>query len=182
MRPPNYESTLKKGNIDFGKTREYLMTYYKDAINSLLFLGKVKEISFFEKNSKEPVWQVSRKDLTINAQTENIKRFIIHSQYTTDEGVQRTDREWCVISGKKSEEDLDNELVKVSIENRLEARYGLAALMSPQLEGFRGKNYMTLPLRRSGIMEIPVHVNAVSKPCCRNCFCISKTKSLRSSG
>lgn len=159
------------------------MTYYKDAINSLLFLGKVKEISFIEKNSKEPVWEVSRKDLAISAQPENIKEFIIDSRCTADEGVQLTNRKWCVISGKKSEEDLDNnELVKVSIENRLEARYGLAALMSPQEEGFRGKNYMTLPLRRSGTMEIPVHVDAVSKPCCRNCFYISKTESLHSAG
>lgn len=160
IRPSNYESKLKKENLDLGKTREYLMTYYKDAMDSLLFLKKVKEIAFFEKNSKEPVWEVSRKDLATNAVTENIKSFTIHSQCTTDEGLQTTEREWCVIFGKKSEDDLSNSLVKIQMNDRLEARYGLATLMTPQEKAFCGKSYMTLPLRKSAILEVPVHVDA----------------------
>lgn len=76
-------------------------------------------------------------------------------------GLRKTSDKWCVISGRKAEDDLSDELVKIQMQDRLEAKYGLAAPI-PKTADFRGRNYMSLPLRKPGMMEIPVHVDAVS--------------------
>lgn len=172
---------LGGSNFNSGKTpRQFLMEYYKSAIDSLLFLKNIKSISFREiipppdpaqrliqeSPSKEFVWVVSsEKDHVDVSQDTRIKEFTMNGQITTPlGGLEKTSTKWCVISGRKAEDDLSDALVKIQMQDRLEARYGLAALISKK-SNFRGRNYMSLPLRKPDAMEIPVHVDAVSNPC-----------------
>lgn len=168
-------SGLKPGETP----REFLMEYYKSATDSLLFLKNIESISFQEvislpdleqglaqeKSSQGSAWIVSSERDHVNvSQDTRIKEFTIKGKITNPKGEPReTSAKWCVISGGKKEDDLSNELVKIQMQDRLEAKYGLAALIS-ETNDFRGRNYMSLPLVMTDdeTMEIPVHVNAVS--------------------
>lgn len=171
---------LGGSNFDSGKTpRQFLMDYYKSAIESLLFLRNIKSISFREiipppdptqglvqgKPSEELVWGVSsERDLVNIPRDPRIRELTIKGHITmmpAAGGSRQTSAKWCVISGRKAEDDLSDALVKIQMQDRLEAKYGLAALISKP-GNLRGRNYMSLPLIKPGVMEIPVHVDAVS--------------------
>lgn len=174
---------LGGSNFDSEKTpRQFLMDYYKSAIESLLFLRNIKSISFREisppsdlaqglareKSSEEPVWGVSsERDLVNIPRDPRIRELTIKGHITMAPaagGPRETSAKWCVISGRKAEDDLSDALVKIQMQDRLEAKYGLAALIS-KTGNLRGRNYMSLPLIKPGAMEIPVHVDAVSNAC-----------------
>lgn len=172
---------LGGSNLDSGTTpRQSLMEYYKSAIDSLLFLKNIESISFREiipppdpeqglvqeTPPKEFVWVVSSEKGHVDVSRDTrIREFTMKGKITTlSGGLRQTSDKWCVISGKKTEDDLSDALVKIQMRDRLEARYGLAALISKK-SNLCGRNYMSLPLRLPDAMEIPVHVDAVSNPC-----------------
>lgn len=171
---------LGGSNFDSGRTpRQFLMDYYKSAIESLLFLRNIKSISFREissspdlaqglvreKSSEKLVWGVSSEEDHVDTpRYTRIRELTIKGHIDTTTGPKQTSTKWCVISGRKTEDDLSDALVKIQMQDRLEAKYGLAALIS-KTANFRGRNYMSLPLRKPGTMEIPVHVDAVSSAC-----------------
>lgn len=170
---------LGGSNFDSGTTRQFLMEYYKSAIDSLLFLKNIESISFREiipppdpaqglvqeTPSRGFVWVVSSEKNHVDVPRDTrIREFTMKGQITTLSGkLEQTSAKWCVISARKMEDDLSDALVKIQMQERLEARYGLAALISTK-SNLRGRNYMSLPLQKPDAMEIPVHVDAVSNP------------------
>lgn len=168
---------LSSSDFNLKATRKFLMEYYKSATNSLLFLKNIESISFREiisspdleqglvqeKSSERSTWVVSSEKDHVNVSRDTrIKEFTIKGQTTTSP--RETCTKWCVISGGKTEDHLPDPLVKIQMQERLEAKYGLAALISKK-NNFCGRNYMSLPLEMTDQMEIPVHVDAVSNPC-----------------
>lgn len=141
------------------------MNYFNEAMDSLLFLKNISSISFRMKSSTEPFWEVSSEKVNVPGDP-RIKVLTIKGQLKTLlEELQCTCKEWYVISGSKNEEDIPTvSLEKIRKDRRLEARYGLAVPVS-KTENFRGRNYMSLPLRKPDTMEIPAHVDAVRNIC-----------------
>lgn len=138
--------------------RENLDRYYDEASLSLLFMKKISSISFKDKNSQLANWSVTSKEDVVIGKPQISHRTIVGK---CSSGASESVRsEWCVISGRR--DDIPKRLEKISGKQRLEAKYGLAALISEAPEGgLRGRYFVGLPLRMAGILGFPVHINAV---------------------
>lgn len=137
--------------------REYLDSYYDEANISLLFMKNIGSIAFKDKNNKLANWSVTSKaDVVIGKP--HISHLTIAGECSSGAS-ESVRRKWCVISGRR---DIPIRLNKISGKQRLEAKYGLAALISEAPEGgLRGRYFVGLPLRMVGISGFPVHVNGV---------------------
>lgn len=138
--------------------RKYLDSYYDEANISLLFMKNIVSIAFKDKNHKLANWSVTSKaDVVI--EKPHISHLTIVGECSS--GASESVRsKWCVISGRRDE--IPIRLKKISGKQRLEAKYGLAALISePPEGGLCGRYFVGLPLRMAGILRFPVHVNAV---------------------
>lgn len=67
---------------------------------------------------------------------------------------------WCIITSQKAEE-IPSSLVNIMGKERLEVKYGLAALLSEPLSSFHSRHFVGLPLQFVANLGLPVHVNAV---------------------
>lgn len=140
------------------EAREYLDSYYDEAKISLLFMKNIGSIAFKDKNHKLANWSVTSKaDVVIGKP--HISHLTIAGECSS--GASESVRsKWCVISGRRDE--IPMRLKKISGKQRLEAKYGLAALISESPEGgLCGRYFVGLPLRMVGISGFPVYVNAV---------------------
>lgn len=150
-----------KGKISILDARAILESYYDEANLSLLFLKNIDSISFMDKNSQLANWSVKSKTV----EKPQVSHLTIVGEYTYPPKLGTSKsvcREWCVISGKL--DDVPERLSKFRIKQRLEAEYGLAALVSEMpLGGLCGRYFDGLPLQISGNFGIPVHINAVGE-------------------
>jgi hypothetical protein len=136
-----------------------LNKYANDAKYSLLFLDEISSISFLERTILEPrvMWEVSSTRVGVPG-TSSIHEVTIREK-TGPSGGEATDpTKWWIITGFTGEQGIPEDLVDMATQNRLEAKYGLAAsLGSPKNSLFMG-----LPLQGSADLGLPVSVNAVS--------------------
>lgn len=155
-----------QGKISIYEARKYLEDYYDEANTSLLFLKDVTSVSFEDKDSKNPVWRVSSKATTVP--TEPHITYLTIDRYSssthTDIKLEKPDSDtWCVISPRNAQ-SIPTLLEDIKQKERLEAKYGLAALVSGAPRGgFRARHFVGLPLQFDSKLGLPVHVNAV---CC----------------
>lgn len=140
--------------------REFLDSYYEEATLSLLFMKNIASISFRNKSSELANWSVTSTAAVV-PEKPHISHLTITRECFSEAGEYvRSESIWCVISGRQDE--IPSKLEKTSKRHRLEAKYGLAALISaPPEGGLCGKYFISLPLRMGGIPGFPVHLNAV---------------------
>lgn len=137
--------------------REYLDSHYDEASRLLLFMKNIDSISFRDKNSQVANWSVTSKAVAVVGKPQ-ISHLTITGEFS--EATKSVRSEWCVISGRHGE--IPSKLEKTSRKHRLEATYGLAALISEAPEGgLCGGYFVHLPLPMIGISGFPVHLNAV---------------------
>lgn len=150
-----------KGKITISDAAKFLNQYYEEAKISMLFLEKVHTISFAEKLGKV-IWSVRLKaDLT--PMNPKISVVTINAMnLSSNAGSPKLDSvKWGIISGGMDQ--LPQALSAIKKQERLEARYSLAALISEMpAGGFNARYFVGLPLQTSGKLGFPVHVNAVS--------------------
>lgn len=186
--PLRRSDALPQEKITIFEARKYLEEYYHEATTSLLFLKNIKSISFWDKFSKDPVWVVTSKESTIPNEPHityvTIKRRLsslpassdgkdtlnyraecsVTSRLTRCEESDSDSDKWCIIRSQYADE-IPSPLVNMMRKERLEAKYGLAALLSKSPSDFYARHFLGLPLQFVGKLGLPVHVNAVCNVC-----------------
>lgn len=186
--PLRHPDALAQAKITIFEARKHLEDYYHEATTSLLFLKNVKSISFWDKFSKDPVWVVTSKESAIPNEPHityvTIKRRLssqpastggkdtlsyragcsVTGRLTRCEESDSDSDKWCIIKSQHADE-IPLPLVNIMRKERLEAKYGLAALLSKSPSVFYAQHFLGLPLQFVGKLGLPVHVNAVCNVC-----------------
>ncbi|KAH0563531.1 hypothetical protein GP486_001901 [Trichoglossum hirsutum] len=165
LRSQGSETKLTEITISLGcsAVRKYLEEYFLTARTSLLFLLKVKQISFGLRHAEDSLFQVRQRE----------EQRFQSPAYQPFESV-RTEHFYMGVSGKRIEGSDDWRIARQDIltppeelkewqrRTRKRQKYskcGIAALLSPAtIEGLKPRMFSSLPLPFES--HLPVHINA----------------------
>jgi len=158
---------------DVDHASKLLNDYFPDATQSLLFLTRIKNVSFIKRvDGKESVeWSIkATKDLIGKDGLEKVELLIEKRRpnkiYLKDQVVKVMKDTWYIQQYHTTLNEVPKHLKLKVAEERLQLSAAVAAPFSSESfdrSGFQGRFFMSFPMLGPNYSRLPVHINAVRK-------------------